>query len=269
MDAVVFAATTAGARARTDCTRTRQKLRLQQLFLSLSLSVCVCATIHILTGAQAGPGGTGSSALTLKTQGLLIQSRCSRFLQQQSHVRNPCQEGEDQRCGSWAGLFARLRHGLRLQHRGHEMELLSVGGSEVQRHPEVFCGARSREVGPFAKGRCWGWCSCAAPFVSAVGSCSGSVGLVFLEEGAHSEPLRWWGQVAGLDLCLGAAAWLLSALCEGFHPKIPCEQQLDKADKRYSETSASLNSAAPHGVPGMLPGNNRGIIIPSSPCPTR
>lgn len=29
--------------------------------------------------------------------------------------------------------------------------------------------------------------------------------LVFLEEGAHSEPLRWWGQVAGLDRCLGAA----------------------------------------------------------------
>lgn len=50
MDAVVFAATTAGARARTGSTRTRQKLRLQ-LLLSLALHVCVCVTIHILTGA--------------------------------------------------------------------------------------------------------------------------------------------------------------------------------------------------------------------------
>lgn len=51
MDAVVFAATTAGARARTDCTSTRQKLRLQ-LFLSLSLSLCLrmCNNPHFNRG---------------------------------------------------------------------------------------------------------------------------------------------------------------------------------------------------------------------------
>ncbi|XP_075015654.1 uncharacterized protein LOC142086494 [Calonectris borealis] len=49
-------------------------------------------------GAQARTGSSATAAaLTLKIQGLLIQSRCSGFLQQQSHIRNPRREGEHQR----------------------------------------------------------------------------------------------------------------------------------------------------------------------------
>ena len=113
-----------------------------------------------------------------------------------------------------------------------------------------------------------------APFMSAVGSRSGSAGLVFLGEGAQSERglVGRRSRAALLPRgCAGAgtAARLLSTLREGFHPKRPCEQRLDKAARRYSETSASLNSAAPRGVPGMLPGSSRGVVIPSSPYPTR
>lgn len=67
------------------------------------------------------------------------------------------------------------------------------------------------------------------------------------------------------DTRQGCLGWLLSASRKVFHPKRPWEQRLGKADKRYSETSASLNSAAPRSVPGML----LSLVIPPCPYPTR